>query len=781
MINNGDRFDLNTDHIPLDINQRVIFMEQENYPAFSDTNFEYESQNEEEDGTVDFVLVYVYNGNTAQTQKRKAFEKSLIDQGLQLKYEQNSQLRFVKIYASEEVLCRYCEIMKLKMPIKPFPDETVVEETDLLDDAKSWFIRLFSFAQLDKKQFPPVEYQLAAEYSRDKDYLFDTKDKKFFPMHIRVMIVYFILERQCEGIQRLLDGGVYSAAYPLHDGTTKQKGSIRKLLLDEWAATSKWVKLQPLDTIREYFGVNFAMYFAWLGFYTYMLIPASIAGLLFFFYGLMTMNSNRMAEDACGDWANKTIMCPQCDRNCDFWRLRETCLLTRLTYLFDNPGMVYFAAFMSVWSVFYLELWKRRAANLSYRWGLVGWDRSADHSRPQYSSTLSNAKLLNVKEKMNPVTRVKELHVSFWKVRVPATFFSFSIVLLLIVVALAAVFAVVLYRMASITSNSLFGHEVNSQNYKTFTLPAIAAGINLVCILVLNYFYDWLAVYLTEMEFLRTQAEFDDSLTLKVYLFQFINYYASIFYVAFLKGKFIGYPMKYNKIFGHRQEECAPGGCLMELSIQLAIIMIGKQVMYTLMETVLPILFKYWALFRIHVGLKQRDIIARSQWIQDLKLLDWSPRGLYDEYLEMVIQFGFITLFVVAFPLAPLCALANNVFEMRLDAAKFLRHYRRPVPRRARDIGVWGRILDALARISVITNNVVGLITMAVQWCLSGIPRKLEQQIKREAYLTEELIIKREAERAKSKLNIGDSSVNTNCDNVRKRNKNHYSENSEDL
>lgn len=228
--------------------------------------------------------------------------------------------------------------------------------------------------------------------------------------------------------------------------------------------------------------------------------------------------------------------------------------------------------------------------------------------------------------------------------------------------------------------------------------------------MALNYFYDWLAVYLTELEFLRTQAEFDDSLTLKIYLFQFINYYASIFYIVFLKGKFVGTPAKYNKILGFRQEECAPGGCLLELSIQLAIIMIGKQVLYTLIEMAMPILFKYWALFRIHIGLKDpivvkdKNIVSQSPWIRDFKLLDWGSRGLYDEYLEMVIQFGFITLFVVAFPLAPLFALANNVLEMRLDAAKFLRHYRRPVPKRARDIGVWGRILDSLARISVITN-----------------------------------------------------------------------------
>lgn len=144
----------------------------------------------------------------------------------------------------------------------------------------------------------------------------------------------------------------------------------------------------------------------------------------------------------------------------------------------------------------------------------------------------------------------------------------------------------------------------------------------------------------------------------------------------------------------------------MELCIQLVIIMVGKQALYTAVEMIFPILLKWWAFFRIHTGQKQKEdpISPHTPWMRDFKLLEWGPRGLYDEYLEMVIQFGFITLFVVAFPLAPLFALANNVLEMRLDATKFLRHYRRPVPRRARDIGVWKQILDALARISITTN-----------------------------------------------------------------------------
>ena len=52
-----------------------------------------------------------------------------------------------------------------------------------------------------------------------------------------------------------------------------------------------------------------------------------------------------------------------------------------------------------------------------------------------------------------------------------------------------------------------------------------------------------------------------------------------------------------------------------------------------------------------------------------------------------VIQFGYATLFVVAFPLAPLLALINNYFEIRVDSRKALKASLRPVPMRAQDIG----------------------------------------------------------------------------------------------
>lgn len=60
--------------------------------------------NEEKEEKVDFVLAYIDNNNHNHARKREEFENSLLDQGLELEYEQNRHLGFVKINASKVVL-----------------------------------------------------------------------------------------------------------------------------------------------------------------------------------------------------------------------------------------------------------------------------------------------------------------------------------------------------------------------------------------------------------------------------------------------------------------------------------------------------------------------------------------------------------------------------------------------------------------------------------------------------------------------------------------------------
>lgn len=55
----------------------------------------------------------------------------------------------------------------------------------------------------------------------------------------------------------------------------------------------------------------------------------------------------------------------------------------------------------------------------------------------------------------------------------------------------------------------------------------------------------------------------------------------------------------------------------------------------------------------------------------------------------MFIQFGYVVLFSSAFPLAAMCALINNIIEIRSDALKLCTSLQRPFGLRVENIGQW--------------------------------------------------------------------------------------------
>jgi len=82
----------------------------------------------------------------------------------------------------------------------------------------------------------------------------------------------------------------------------------------------------------------------------------------------------------------------------------------------------------------------------------------------------------------------------------------------------------------------------------------------------------------------------------------------------------------------------------------------------------------------------------------------------FGDFDEMAVQFGYVTLFVVAFPLTPLFALANNILELFVDAKKLITLTRRPEPRGAGDIGTWSDIFTIIGCVSIFTNVLVAII-----------------------------------------------------------------------
>ncbi|KAG6103650.1 hypothetical protein E4U31_002642 [Claviceps sp. LM219 group G6] len=68
-----------------------------------------------------------------------------------------------------------------------------------------------------------------------------------------------------------------------------------------------------------------------------------------------------------------------------------------------------------------------------------------------------------------------------------------------------------------------------------------------------------------------------------------------------------------------------------------------------------------------------------------------------DDYREMIMQFGYLSLFSVAWPMAACCFLINNWVELRSDGLKIAVSCKRPIPWRSDSIGPW---LDALGFLS---------------------------------------------------------------------------------
>ncbi|XP_058480027.1 anoctamin-2b [Solea solea] len=624
---------------------------------------------------------------------RQEFEANLLEAGLEIERDKEFKAHgpsFTRLHAPWPVLCREAEFLKIKVPTK-----TSYE----LKEESGFGSRMSTvWRKLNQPFQPKVPQQdhgrtkfLSHCFSRDKLHLYNITSKDtFFDNATRGRIVYEILRRtvcvrtcQTIGISTLIAKGVYDAAFPLHDGDFRIMGhdeerNDRQVLHEEWARYSAFYKYQPIDLVRKYFGEKIGLYFAWLGVYTQLLVPASIVGIIVFGYGVATLDTNIPSLEMCDGRLNFT-MCPLCDGACDFWQLSTACGTARASHLFDNPATVFFAIFMSLWAVLFLEHWKRRQISLSFSWDLTGIEEDEEHPRPRYETILLKKRQRKQKKKKQ--------------------------------------------KKKSEPVKQEDGTVTGKDRWRQKLLSAMAAGIPvtppllLLLLLLLLSFpsssspspFRLLSPSPPFPQIPKTDTTFEERLILKAFLLKFMNAYAPIFYVAFFKGRFAGRPGNYVYVFNnYRMEECAPGGCLIELCIQLSIIMLGKQLIQNnIFEIGIPKLKKLVRAMKAKGSAEAEREEERppQQWNLDYALAAFE--GLTPEYMEMIIQFGFVSLFVASFPLAPLFALLNNVIEIRLDAKKFVTELRRPVAIRAKDIGIWYNILSGMGKFSVIINAFV--------------------------------------------------------------------------
>eukprot|EP00053_Salpingoeca_punica_P019806 m.202843 g.202843 ORF g.202843 m.202843 type:complete len:1233 (+) comp17727_c0_seq5:156-3854(+) len=634
---------------------------------------------------------------------------------------------FVKVHAPLETLHREATRNQLKLPLA----KQSVQEEFVVD---SLFVKLGKCFRAIGNCLPksrklthvndaPIEtrYMAPFRYQSKEKYL-DADNPRLFTDSERSLMVYQMLlhtryGRKVDqvGVQRLLQNKSYVAAFPLHDSPLVQEDGVktgdergqRAILYEQWARFSCFYKRQPLQRIRNYFGEKIALYFTFLGFYLSWLWVPSLLGILSFVYGVGTFQDRTDVNDLC---SSNFTMCALC-QTCETFPLKSSCSSYKWSYVFDNEATLVFAVIMSVWATIFLDFWKRENSTVAHKWNIMGVEESEPiRGRFRGNQTRPNPVTGKMEEWYPASTRSAKYFVSF-----------FTIAVMLVMVIIVTV-SVIVYRLAI---RIALVEKAQDKNMADTIASVTAAVINLVAIMTLDQIYGSLALLLTDWENHKTESKYEAHLTFKIFLFQFINSNASLFYIAFFKGRFSGIPGNYHTFLGYRQDECPAHGCLLELTIQLAIIMVGKQAINNFMEILLPRL-KIWLSSRSRnsdgsggggsAGRRDSGVAwGRTNllpWEADyMKLAPYPDLGAFSDYLELVMQFGFITLFVSAFPLAPFFALVNNILEIRVDAIKLIVSLRRPPALRASTIGIWETVLQAVCIFSVITNGLVIAIT----------------------------------------------------------------------
>uniref|UniRef100_A0A3Q3WK24 Anoctamin n=1 Tax=Mola mola TaxID=94237 RepID=A0A3Q3WK24_MOLML len=318
-----------------------------------------------------------------------------------------------------------------------------------------------SFSCEEEYIYENIESELCFFTSQERQSIIKYWMDNLRAKHGEVLHNIYFLEGQ-PIIPELSARGVIQQVFPLHEQR------ILSQLMKSWVQAV--CEKQPLDDICDYFGVKIAMYFAWLGFYTTsMLYPAVIGFVLW-----MLTESDQTSRDIC---------------------------------------CVVFALFNVVWATLFLERWKRRGAELAYKWGTLDTPAEAlEEPRPQFRGV----------KRCSPITGCEEFYYPPWRRRL----FRWLVSLPICILCICFVFLVMLICFEL----QEFVMGIKEMPRLARFIPKIMLAITVTAC---DEVYRKIACWLNDMENYRLQSAYEKNLIIKMVLFQFVNSYLSLFYIGF--------------------------------------------------------------------------------------------------------------------------------------------------------------------------------------------------------------------------------------------------------
>jgi hypothetical protein len=177
---------------------------------------------------------------------------------------------------------------------------------------------------------------------------------------------------------------------------------------------------------------------------------------------------------------------------------------------FSHPSLPIYTVLVIIWSVFMLSYWKREQSNIALRWGMIGFV-DQQFERPEFYGELHTHSFIDGREML---------------------YFSRRDFRKRVMRSLATIFTMVLLVLGVISAIYVLKFSLRSN--LGWLVSGIASLLNVSQIMMFNLVYQHMAVRLTNQENHRTDTDYENALILKVFVFQFINSYASLFFLAFV-------------------------------------------------------------------------------------------------------------------------------------------------------------------------------------------------------------------------------------------------------
>ena len=248
----------------------------------------------------------------------------------------------------------------------------------------------------------------------------------------------------------------------------------------------------------------------------------------------------------------------------------------------------------------------------------------------------------------------------------------------------------------------------------------LPTGLLTVFIPTLTAVLTRVATQLNDFENYETNENYNAALTQKIFVLNFIVSYLPIFLTAFIYVPFGRLLVPYLDVFHltarpfaeHDEQLKVPTPSTFtinpaRLRKQVIYFTVTAQIVNFAMETLVPIikrrgLNKYQEMKTERAAkngtappnASAHDPTEESEFLARVR--NEAQLGVYDvasDLREMIIQYGYLVLFSVVWPLAPVSFFINNWIELRADATKIAVEMQRPTPHRADSIGPW---LDSL-------------------------------------------------------------------------------------